>query len=290
MLFLNEFEDYKSVVSGLRRELKSMGIPPASHNQMLEALAKSLGHGNWAELQVAHRRRPVVKLPVPKETYDGEAVFQKEDLKYKGYRLFNDDGKLDLSVEGTFVTGMQLWTLSGTYDDILAVTSDVNEVSREQGGELDIGFAGETDVNWDGQETRKDQRGVPLWMTEDGTAIAQDRCIVAPEGFDSETNLLSEEVLEDNELRQRDSLVEAAFRWLKDTKAVSQALAEMPSGADTDFFEHEFFAYAGATFVDRTHKLSVIGEAQRAAGFLMHVGEFKELRKLLVAEQQPGLI
>ena len=41
MFFLDEDKDYKTVASGLRRELKALGANTPSHNQVLEATKAS---------------------------------------------------------------------------------------------------------------------------------------------------------------------------------------------------------------------------------------------------------
>lgn len=293
MLFFKEEKDYKNVVSGLRRELKAMGLPVASHTQMVEALAKAMGHKNWAALQVAHKSQPTAApaAPVaavkPKDTYDGENVDLEDDLENKPYRLFNDDGSLDLAGEGSLVTGLDLYGLEGTLDDITYCTANVNSVNREASGELDVQFSGDTEVNWDGQETRHDRRNVRLWWSENADAVPEDRCIVVPEGLDRGSNILNEEVVQEYDLPVRMELVDAAFRYLNDKGLADQALLEM--GHDGDFFGDEFYDNANQLRNSGKRKASALGLAQCAAGFCMHVGEFKVLLKRLTDAKQPAL-
>lgn len=294
MLFFKDEKDYKTVVSGLRRELKALGLPVASHTQMVEALAKAIGHKSWAALQATRMGQPAlpaapVAVPATKvrETYDGENVDLEDDRDHKAYRLFNDDGSLDLSDEGALVTGLNLHLLEGTLDDIQYCTAGVSSVNRASSGELDIQHAGDTDVNWDGQETRHDSRNVPLWWSENAEAVPEDRCIIVPDGVDASTNILSEEVVSEHEFPVRVQLVDAAFRFLTDKGLAEQALLEMPH--DGDFFGDEFYDNANQLFRSGKREASALGLAQRATGFCLHVGEFKVLRERLALAKQPAL-
>lgn len=290
MLFFKEAKDYKNIVSGLRRELKALGLTTPSHSQMAETLAKAMGYPSLAALQavlktftVPETAAPAAKAP---ETYKGEDVDLADDLEHKPYRLFNLAGELDLAEDGVLATGLHLHSLEGTVEDILNNTCNVTSVTRDKDGELDVNFNG-TEVNWEGTETRHDKRNQPLWWSENCEEVPQDRCIVVPEGLDRESNILSEEVVEEYGLPVREVLVDAAYRYLSDKGLADQALLEMPH--DGDFFGDEFYGHANQLFNSGKRKASSLGLAQRAAGFCMHVGEFKLLRERLAKDKQPPL-
>lgn len=50
----------------------------------------------------------------------------------------------------------------------------IDDVHRNGDGTLDIDFAGESDVSWDSQRTLTDERGVSLYVADDGTEWPED--------------------------------------------------------------------------------------------------------------------
>jgi hypothetical protein len=56
----------------------------------------------------------------------------------------------------------------GTVEDILGCTGQISgEVTQKPDGTFDFEYTGGTDVNWDGQETRADEKGERLFFDED---------------------------------------------------------------------------------------------------------------------------
>ncbi len=306
-LFSNE-QEFKNIVSGLRRELKAMGLPSGSHTQMLEALSRSLGHGSFASLTVALSKAPAATAPrsaaastsspiaVPvKWAYAGEADFIKELAKYAGYRLLNDQhGDLDLIVgshqDCIAVHGMTLSAMDGTVEDIMACKISALPLGRLPDGSLELSF-GDTTVNWEGGVARTDTRGVTLWVDSSFNEAPEDTLILVPAGCES-LNLLSEAALENEglDLRVRDRLLNACFRWIVDQNLVKEALDELDWDEDWGGFSDVFALNADATGSPFTPKASVLLRTQWVAGFAMHVFEFKLLRERLMQVVQPLLL
>jgi len=285
MLFFSNEQEVKTVTSALRRELKALGLDAPSHNQMLEAVAKSFGHKSYAAMlaaqpQVAPTAPPALK-PVVATPAKG---------KYDGYELRNTRGELDLSTSGALVTGLWFNLATGTSDDIPQCTAGISGASRNADGTLDFDHDGGTDVNWDGQFTRKNSRGVQLLCDESADEHPADCYILVPEnwgdsvGFDEDSsiNLLSQEVVEEYDLRVRDVLVAACLKWLVDKGQVAAALEELDYDEDFGGFTDDFAHYADAVAEPGTKRVSVLGAAQWVAGFRMHVGEFASLREQLL--------
>ena len=296
MLFFSNEKEYKDVVSGLRRELKALGFDLAGlgHNRMLELVARSMGHTSYAAMRAAQPAAVPTKVEAPKPSarqvymtyaHDEEAVFLAELEQYQGYRLLNT-GQLDLCTdeEATPVHGLTMAGMEGTLEDIWNCTCATNGASRNEYGTLDAHHGGETDVNWDGQKTRCDTRGVELWVDGNCNAVPADTLVLVPEGCE-DLNLLSEEAL-DNEgivLKPREELVDACYRWLVDNQLVAAALEELVWDEGWGGFGDGFAEKADAMGSPRNAKASVLGKAQWVAGFAMHVHEFKALREQLLA-------
>ena len=285
MLFLNDIKDYKTLASGLRRE---MGLE-LSHNQVLEALAKALGHKSFAALKAAQPTGSLekaaaattpaavpAKAPNPNGWPEDMALHLEHAfclvLADRPYQLLND-GRLDLVARGEsagFVTGLHLTELSGTVEDILCCTGEVSSVERDAKGDIDINWGGSTDVNWDGQTTRVDGRGKSLWYTHNGDFVSEDACVAVPEGFSSE-DMLDDDAVVDWELPVRDVLVQAVARYLRSELLVELALTELT--------DDDSIAQACEDLSDKA--TSALGRAQNAVGFQMHVDELHALEDLL---------
>ena len=294
MLFFPNDKDYKNVVSGLRRELKTFGVTTVSHNQMLELLAKSRGHTSYAALLAAQppeaQPAPAVTAPPARKPYKAfayaeERTYLAEMEKYKAYRLFNT-GQLDLceDEDAVPVHGLTMAKVAGTLDDIWNCLANTNAATRQKDGSLDIQYSGDTDVNWDDQETRRDTRGVALWQDGDCETVPEDSLVLVPEGCE-DLNLLSEEALENEgiDLEPREELIDACFRWLKDNELVQAAVAELVWDESWGGFEDGFAEFADAIGAPGNKKASTLGKAQWVVGFAMHVHEFKQLRERLLA-------
>lgn len=179
-------QEFKNVVSGLRAELKNAGVTQFSHTQMQEILAKALGASSWGELKT--------KLPKEMQRKPTSAAALKvvrcaADLDPLNLQpLSNDDGWLDLvepGEDGELITGF-FETLEGTLEDIKACTCAATGERRGADGKVEIEFGGETDVNWDGQETQVGDNQRVLWWTEGSETVNEVHCVMAPENFDAD--------------------------------------------------------------------------------------------------------
>lgn len=67
--------------------------------------------------------------------------------------------------------------ITGTVDDIPGCEAGiVNEgVTRNADGEFVFDYSGDTEVNWDGQKTCRDERGKRLFYDEDGNVWPEDQ-------------------------------------------------------------------------------------------------------------------
>lgn len=174
-MYIQSQKEFKQVTSALRKELKALYPTSApSHAQCLELLAKALGASGYAEL--------LPKLPAERAVSKAPASSR--------FPLRNLHGLLDLvepgDGEALVVDGLSFEETEGTIEDIRGCLAGVFGASRNSEGRLDPNYAGETDVNWDGQVTRLNSEGQALWQTQGGEVISEDRCILVPEGFDPE--------------------------------------------------------------------------------------------------------
>lgn len=265
---LNTEKDYKNTASALRRELKALGLQVPSHAQALEILAKSLGASSYAELKAA--LQPVAQEVVVKAEAPVAEVAPS-------YRLFNDKGEMDLeSGDGTLVHGLDFTVIEASLDDILECTAGLSGARRSKKGGLEFSWTGDTEVNWDNQKTRKNERGSKLLVNEGSEIIPADECILVPEDFGGDENLMNEELVQEYELPLRQALVAAVARYLLETGNAEKALQEMA-------YDEEWGGFDSA-FADIAHDIesgAVVAKAQKEVGFLMHVGELKALREQL---------
>lgn len=270
-------DELKVLVSGLRRELKKFGEGLPSHNQMLELVAKSLGHSNVASLLASSAREPhQAESPAfeKKWNYFGEERDTQNNKIFEGYRLFNDDGALDVSVKGEsasrMVTGFTWTEMNGTADTVPGVAW-ASEVKRV-GSRLVTEFEGSTEMDWNGQTTLVDLRGKNLWVAEDGSYYPEDACVAVAESLQGSRCLLDSALENHPGLTMRQSLLDSVFLFLKDRGLATNALSELNS---PEWKEH-------LRSIDAENGIA-IGYAQYAAGFALHLGEVIELKKLLTA-------
>jgi hypothetical protein len=266
---LNTEKDYKNTASALRRELKALGLQVPSHAQALEILAKCLGASSYAELKAA--LQPAAQAVV----VNAEAPVAEAAPRY---RLFNDTGEMDLqSGEGTLVHGLDFTVIEASLDDILECTAGLSGAQRTKNGGLGFSWTGGTEVNWDMQKTRTNERGSKLLVNDGREIVPADECILVPEDFGGDENLMNEELVQEYELPLRQTLVAAVARYLLETGNAEKALQEMT-------YDDEWGGFDSA-FADIAHNLesdSVVAQAQKEVGFLMHVEEFKALREQLL--------
>lgn len=278
MHFLQDKKDYTTVATALLAELKALGITPPSKKVMLEALAKSMGHVSAKDLVAA-------PLPDWLRSTDEELAHWADELReYQAYRLSNAKGHLDLcgkDAHPDVAFGLTLGAMQGTLEDIPGCLASTNG-ARRKGGRLQPEYGGDTNVNWNSQEPRKDPRGLDIWVADRGDLVPADMLVLLPQEFsDCYVDFTDEERLEDfDELPVRAVLVETCARWLLDNNLAAEALTELEVDDDGKFGE-EFGDVA--IKVQAPGKGSTIGSAQWVAGFAMHVAEFKALRTRLLS-------
>lgn len=270
-MFQNQ-EEVKSFAKGLRRELKAAyPADTPSHSQMLEFVAKAAGHESFGHLLAAMTTVKVVPSPAM-EVEDPEtgAILAAKDLEY---RLFNACGSLDLAQAGALMSGIYLELMQDTVEFIPDCTASVYGVTR-QAGVLDIEYAGDTEVNWDGQVPQKDSRGVALWVSGNGNQIAEDCCVVIPEGFceEDDEDFYDADRCQSYAIPVRKALVVQVARYIREFAGnqTTQALGELEDKARDDF----------ARDVGLSAR-SVLGRAQTAVGFRLHALELDALAEML---------
>lgn len=203
---LSSRDDVKKLASALRKSLKALdGTCSLSHSHACEALAQSLGYKNWSTLCAA--------LPESSAPAAAVAVVVQP--------LSNRDGVYDLSKEGRLVHALTFLDVDGTVEDIPGCVGQVSAVLGRGASGLDVDWEGSTDVNWDGQVTRTDERGVALWWC-DGDTVPEDQLLVVPDDFDASE-------LEDYPVRK--PLVEAFIQHLR-TQALLERAESLAERAD----------------------------------------------------------
>jgi len=260
---LNE-SDLKALAKALRRELKQSVGAELSYNQTLELIARSLGHGSLAEWQATARRSTgatAPSAPAPEASAKEEPANQ--------YRLYNMNGELDVTLEDpdysdrTLVTGLGWKEIMGTSDSVLA-TAYVSHFWRDEEGNLEFDYSGQSEVEWNSQEQRTDGRGVALWVVHGADEVPADACILAPCGA------YHSEGIDVRKLSVRKVLVDTVLRYLRDKDLVARAWEELQRVRAECFY-----------LVQDPQADTALGQAERAVGFSLHSGEIAKLRNLL---------
>lgn len=259
-MYIKSEKELKSVVSALRRELNTAapGLR-LGHSQVLEMMAKALGASNLAHLQASLRANAEQPAPV--------AAAVSGDV----WRLSNDKGQLDLVAPqrqasdddwlngNEFVAGIGFADLQGTLDDILGCTAGVQSTYRAPNGQLMFDHGGETNVNWDNQQTRR-LNGERLWADDFGTPVRESECVLVPGSFDGMN--CREEC---SELPVRSALVRhyaALARHRNEVPALTESLAAHEDEQDSPLLD----------------------ELARIIGFTLHWGEYLALQEALSKE------
>lgn len=156
-------KELKALAAGLRREIRSqLGLEALSHNQCLELVAKAFGAGSYAQL--------AAKLPPGKD---------RRNSADEPRRLSNK-GQLDLAQDGIVLDGLTFKALQGRVEDIPGCVAYSSSGQRTREG-LVPHYEGGTEVNWDGQCPRTDERGRAWWLRADGEMVCEDALVVVPE-------------------------------------------------------------------------------------------------------------
>lgn len=266
-------EEVKSFVSGLRGELKKFPSTSIGHNQLLEIVARAAGHESYGHLLVAIKAaKPGSAIDVGIKDPETGKVLSAQDLDY---RLFNTNGDLDLAATGLMMSGLSLIPMRGTVEDILDCSAFVSSVNRAA-GKVAIDYEGSTDVNWDRQVTRRNDRGARIWETENNNQVPEDGCFLVPEGFSEydDEDFYDEDRCLSFEVPVRQVLVDQVARYVRKYAGnyTSQALGELHDRASDDF----------ARDVGLSAR-ALLGRAQTAVGFRLHALELEALAKLLAA-------
>lgn len=260
------------MASGLRRELKKFEGPVPSYNQVLEFVAKSLGHSSYASLLKSGGRAPAEPLA----TEELEASLSNQFILHNAY------GALDLGpVQHGEYPGSQLfhgltWAMLEGTADIVPCSAKVSSVSRTKKG-LVLEHGGGLEIYWDDQESQTDERKKRLWLVETGQKVAEDLAFVGPGSLDHFTGPLDPEIELSDEIQVRKDLVERVLKFILSKGLREQALAEMGLNAAEDVFGPGFEKAA-----DPFELRSALGRAQTACGFAMHLKEFRSLAAKLL--------
>lgn len=254
--------ELKKFASALRRELKLIYSDTSpSHTQVLELLAKSLGHKNASSLWAA--------LPDTESSASGSlpasqasACVQSEqaDETAAKWPLKNINGLYDLCKVGhggAIVHGRTFAHMQGTVDDIFTCVNYVNAASRKKDGSVFMSRTDDTDVNWDGQETRTTPEGEALWAGEDHRIYGQWSLVLIPEGM--QLRLKDDAYV--SKLPVRKELIEAYVR-------ASHELQLMP---------------ALKNHVEHLAQAPELEQVADLVGFALHPGEVRQLAQLVAA-------
>lgn len=202
-------KEVKSLVSGLRRELRLKNIEVQSYNQLLDAVAKAMGLSGAEELNA--------KLPDVKEAPPGAAP---EASRYP----LSNRGQFDFCKTGSLVIGRDFTGVTGRSESIAACNAYVNGGTRKAAGGIDPEFGDETDVNWNCQAPELDERGIRQYFTEDYGCVAEDLLVVIPDLEDCdhvhEWTADPESVV----LPRRRALIAEYLRWFREVERLNAPL------------------------------------------------------------------
>lgn len=214
-MLIKSQKELKLAVTGLRRELKTVfGTATPSHTQCLELMARALGKSTYAELLVG----------LPEEL--PKAVSAATPPRYP---LVNLDGCFDLiekGASGRVVDGRDFSAMDGTVEDILYCVASASCASRDSSGELSPDYEGDTDVNWDGQETRRNKAGYQLWQSDGGDSVSEARVILVPEWFQGPDDEDDDE--DPQELPCREELLDAYHEYATGNQLSDKLKEELP--------------------------------------------------------------
>lgn len=217
-------DDIKTLTKGLKRELNaainlvankafsdSAGKFELSYNQTLEIVAKALSTKGASELLAKVPAKEKVQAPVEASLVNNKGEF---DLLAPG-----EDGKL--------VRGLNFEEISGTVEDLFACVSYVSEYTRVN-GKLRFDHDGETEINWNNQKTRRDDKDYRYFATEsDGEIVSEQHCILVPQTFDPDSA----------DLPVRDALV---YAYLKEIEAShADDISQMCEAVCAGDYEHQ---------------------------------------------------
>lgn len=193
----------KTIVSALRREIKTLGKGPEqlSHTDCLNLTAKALGFTSWNAWEASLL----------------DAAVEKPAATASKYPLVNN-GDFDFVTSGEHGQAFSgfLVRLTGTSEMVFG-SNGVDNVWRTEdrtlGSEYD---SNGTDIDWDSQRTRKNLAGAEIWEDEDGNEYSGARLVIAPEGCD--------DPYEDEELPIRPGLIKAFLDYFADEAINAAAL------------------------------------------------------------------
>jgi Glyoxalase superfamily protein len=197
----------KTAVSNLRKALKTLNSTQISHNATCELLAQSFGYRNWSAFSA---------------TLQEDAPGATAAIASEKYPLRNT-GQFDFAKSGVLLQGLNFEELSGTLEDIQDCVSGVSSVTRDARGLVDVEYAGETEVNWDGQRTRLDEQGYRLWVSTGCSIFSETQCVLVPE---DEAQALNTDDPSIN-LPVRSALIQALLEYLTEKKQLVNAREEL---------------------------------------------------------------
>lgn len=262
-MFIKDQKEFKKTATALRRELKELygkGCP--SHAQCLELLAKALGSSSYAQLQAT---LPDVTQAEPgaRSVANNPQASQESNQAAKSatppYPLRNTRGQFDIQSDGAYLvlaSGLDWRSLQGTVEDIYSSVAEVACVTRNPDGSLELEWGGATEVNWNAQETRKDEQGFRMWLTSDGEQVCEAQCVLMPHSLvgsegDSEDEL---------DLLNREALLDEYLRYIEEQGLRAPLCEELP--------QHRL-------------KAPTLQRIRDTLGFQLHRGELLSLMSVL---------
>lgn len=211
-MYITNQVEFKATASALRRELKKAFPEAPSHAAVLELLAKALGASSYAELAAKLPKEAPTSLPA-----------KSEKPVPPRYPLRNEKGLYDLvkqGGEGIPRRGYRFQDMAGTMETIHACSASVSTATRDNVGVLELNYDDETDVNWNGQATDKDDEGEKLWFTEDSDVINNLALVLVPEKTPAGRSFYEE----DDSLPIRKELVQEYLTYALETKSTARLI------------------------------------------------------------------
>jgi hypothetical protein len=213
MLKFETKKDVKSLVSGLRRELKAQNIE-LGHNKLLDLMAKSLGFKGAEELSAT-----LLESPAPDLALSATAPQSR-------YPLSNDQGQFDFCKAGSLVSGWDFVPIFARQESILAASAGIGTVVRDADCTLAVEYAGDTDINWDNQKPDVTDKGQHIYIREDEETITGNLVLVIP-NLDECLHVHDWTAMKlSTKLKLRMNLIKEYQLWFKDVEPLKASLAE----------------------------------------------------------------
>lgn len=196
----------KTVVSALRREVKTLGKLPSemSHNDCLTLMAKALGFASWNAWEATLVEASVAVQPEVSRTGPRYPLVNTGDFDF-----------VEAGEDGKPFSG-RLVEITGTSDTV-RVTGGVSTACRpKEGGIAVFQGSGSSDVDWDSQKTLTDTLGDDILFDDSAEEYSSAQVVLAPdECYDP---------YEDEDLPVRAKLIQAFCDYIAEKKIDIAAL------------------------------------------------------------------